>query len=76
MNLHRRTPLSASDVHKIAEALEVIETNEAIVENPVFGRIEVVRPDGGDDVVGYFVREGDPGGHGEAWYGLEVRSPF
>lgn len=60
--------LSASDLHDIASALEVVETNPAIVENPVFGRIEVVRPGGGDDVVGYFEREGVPGS-GEAWLG-------
>jgi hypothetical protein len=60
--------LSASDLHKIAEALDPIETNELFTENPVIGRIEVIRPDG-DDVVGYFEREGDTG-KGEAWFGF------
>lgn len=61
--------LSASDLHAIAEALASIETYELITENPVFGRVEVIRPDG-DDIVGYFAREGVTG-KGEAWYGFE-----
>jgi hypothetical protein len=61
--------LSASDLHLIANALDSIETNEYITENPVFGRIEVIRPDGGD-VVGYFEREGEPDGSGAAWFGF------
>jgi hypothetical protein len=65
--------LSASDVRAIADALEPIETNEFITENPVIGRIEVIRPDG-DDVVGYFEREGTPNGSGEAWFGFRAVS--
>jgi len=63
-------PLSASDLRAIAGALEPIETWGEIVENPVIGNIEVIRPDGGDDVVGFFVREGEPNGSGEAWFGF------
>jgi hypothetical protein len=63
--------LSASDLHAIANALEPIETNEKITDNPQIGRIEVIRPDGDDDdVCGYFVREGDPKKAGEAWFGF------
>lgn len=65
------TGLSASDLHAIAAALEPIETNELLTENPVIGRIEVLRPDTTDDVVGYFSREGKPDGSGEAWFGFE-----
>jgi hypothetical protein len=63
-------PLSASDLQEIGKALDPLETNEYITENPVVGRIEVIRPDGdADDVCGYFVREGDIG-KGEAWFGF------
>lgn len=65
--------LSASDLHAIAAALEPLETNIAITENPIIGRIEVIRPDsdpGSDDVVGYFEREGAADGSGQAWFGF------
>jgi hypothetical protein len=62
-------PLSASDLIAIARALEPIETNPVFTDNAVIGRIEVIRPDGGGDVVGYFVREGDPLKTGESWFG-------
>lgn len=66
-------PFTAWDLRQIADALEPIETNEKITENPVIGRIEVIRPDGAaDDVCGYFVREGKPDGSGEAWFGFEA----
>lgn len=73
-------PLSASDLRAIAEALEPIETNELLTENPVIGRIEVIRPESDghlDDVVGHFVREGQTGeGHtGEAWFGFVMDGP-
>lgn len=61
-------PLAAADMQAIAAALEPIETDQRITENPIIGRIEVIRPDG-DDVCGYFVREGDTG-KGEAWFGF------
>ena len=48
-------PLSFSDLHEIANALEPIELLPAIVNNPVIGRIEVLRP-GGDEVIGHFQR--------------------
>lgn len=64
-------PLSASDLRNIADALDPIETNESITENPLIGRIEVIRPDGPpDDICGYFVREGTPGAH-DTWYGFQ-----
>lgn len=50
-----RLPLSFSDLHDIANALEPIELLPALVGNPVIGRIEVLRP-GGGDVVGHFER--------------------
>lgn len=53
-------PLSASDLHVIADALDKIELLPGVADNPVIGNIEVIRPDGeGNDVVGYFVREGN-----------------
>ena len=66
-------PLSASDVRAIADALEPIELDPHIAENPVIGRIEVLRPDGEDatDIVGYFRREGEAGS-GDAWFGFEA----
>ena len=68
-------PLSASDLHAIADALAVIETDPRITENATFGRIEVIRPDGDpDDVAGHFEREGNPDGSGEAWYGFRSAS--
>lgn len=64
-------PLTASDMRAIADALEPIETDERITENPIIGRIEVIRPDGdADDICGYFVREGDLG-KAEAWFGFQ-----
>lgn len=64
-------PLTADDLRRIADALDPIETNEKITENPLIGRIEVIRPDGDkDDVCGYFEREGKPDGSGEAWFGF------
>jgi hypothetical protein len=68
-----RLPLSASDIHAIADTLEKIELLPGIVDNPVIGRIEVIRPDG-DDLIGYFVREGDV--NEDPWFGLEIPSPF
>jgi len=65
--------LSASDVRAIADALEPIETNAIITDNPVIGRIEVIRPDG-DDVVGYFEREGDAKDPGMSWFGFRAVS--
>ncbi len=64
-----KLPLSASDLHAIADALAPIETNPTFAENPVIGRIEVVRPDADDpsDVVGWFVR--DPL-DGAPWFGF------
>jgi len=61
-------PLSASDVRAIADALDPIELHPAIAQNPVIGRIEVIRPEG-SDVVGYFVREGEGN---DAWFGLAL----
>jgi len=67
--------LSASDLHAIADALAVIETDERLTENPVFGRIEVICPDGNpDDVVSYFEIEGARDGSGSAWYGYRSAS--
>lgn len=63
-------PLSASDLRAIADALEPIELQPAIAQNPVIGRIEVIRPDG-DDVVGYFEREAqDLSDLTDAWFGF------
>lgn len=65
-----RLPLSASDLRAIADALEPIELQPAIAQNPVIGRIEVIRPDG-DDVVGYFEREmGDVADMSDSWFGF------
>lgn len=66
-------PLTAADLRTIAEALDPIETNEYLTENPSIGRIEVHLP-GSDEVVGHFVREGEPNGSGEAWLGFKGRS--
>lgn len=67
-------PLSASDLHAIAAALEPIELLPEIAQNPVIGRIEVIRPDG-DDVVGYFVREVQDGTDlTDAWLGFTAGS--
>ncbi len=64
-------PLTAYDLRKIADALDPIETNDKITENPQIGRIEVIRPDGdAEDLCGYFQREGKPDGSGEAWFGF------
>jgi hypothetical protein len=65
-------PLSASDLHEIAEALDLIETDEKLTSNPIIGRIEVIRP-GGDDPIGYFEQEGEKD---EAWYGFVGLAPF
>jgi len=63
-------PLTASDMRAIADALEPIEFSAVIAENPIIGRIEVIRPDGdADDVCGYFVRE-NAAGSGDAWFGF------
>lgn len=65
-------PLTASDLRVIADALEPIETSAVIADNPIIGRIEVIRPDGdAGDVCGYFVREGNPSESGEAWFGFQ-----
>lgn len=64
-------PLSSSDLIEVAKALELVELGK-IPNNPILGRIEVIRPDsdpGAGDVVGYFVKAGDPGDY---WYGFEV----
>lgn len=71
--MYDNLPLTASDLRRIADALDPIETNPRFADNPIIGRIEVVRPDsdmGVEDVCGYFVREGDPDGTGEAWFGF------
>lgn len=62
-------PLTSWDLNQIANALESLEVKNLAV-NPIFGKIEVIRPDGdSDDVAGYFVREGT----GEdSWYGFET----
>jgi hypothetical protein len=63
-------PLTASDLREIADALDPIETLTKFTENPVIGRIEVIRPGGdADDIAGYFVREGEPGS-GDTWFGF------
>lgn len=69
-------PLTASDLHEIADALDQIETLPAVVENRLLGRIEVLRP-GGDhtDVIGYF-QQADPTaveGLGERWIGFVAK---
>lgn len=63
-------PLTASDLHEIANALEPLELNPAIVANPLIGRIEVLRPDG-DEVIGYF-QSAQPAGFtaDDDWYGF------
>lgn len=64
-------PLSASDLHAIADALDKIEL--VIASDPILGDIDVLRPEGDKrdyDVVGKFVKEGDGD---DAWYGFEVK---
>lgn len=68
------TPLSSTDLRAIADALESIEFAEPLVNNPLFGKIEVYRPDSDTkEIVGHFV----PVNSGEdSWYGFELPSPF
>ena len=60
-------PLTVDDLHRIAEALDVVQDNPANVKKPVIGRIEVVRHDG-QDVIGWFDQAGDDPTDG--WYGF------
>ncbi|MFF2631987.1 hypothetical protein ACFVR6_03800 [Microbacterium sp. NPDC058021] len=69
------TPLSASDLIEIGKALEPIELLPAIVRNPLIGRIEVLRP-GGGDVVGHFVIADEAASEDEAWFGFYAADPI
>ncbi len=64
-----RLPLSASDLRDIGDALDPIELLPAIVDSPIIGRIEVLRP-GGDEVVGYFDHADGFAEEGDRWYGF------
>lgn len=55
--------LAAEDLRAIADAIDTLD--EAFCSNPLFGRLEVIRPDG-DDIVGYLVPEDG------LWYGFEA----
>jgi hypothetical protein len=62
-----KLPLSASDLRDIGAALEPIELLPALTQSNIIGRIEVLRP-GGGEVIGHFVKEDS--GADDAWYGF------
>lgn len=62
-------PLTPSDLRRVADALEPLELNPAIVRNPIVGRIEVYRPDG-DDLIGYFQSAEMGPDPEDDWYGF------
>lgn len=61
--------LTASDLRRIADALELVDV-PAIANNPLIGDIDVIQPDG-DEIVGRFVREGNPSEDGSAWIAFQ-----
>ena len=62
-----RLPMTASDLRSLAEAVEKIEDNRAIVDDPCIGDIELRLP-GADEVVGHIVRSGMNGN--DDWMGF------
>lgn len=53
--------LASDDLRAIADAIDSL--GGGFVENPLFGRLEIIRPDG-NDVIGWLVPE-------DGWYGFK-----
>ena len=50
-------PMTAADLRSLADAVEKIQDNRAIVDDPCIGDIELHLP-GSDEVVGHLTRAG------------------
>jgi hypothetical protein len=62
-----QTPLTASDLHAVADVVEATETGTAaaLLASPLVGRVEIYRPDSRSDEgpIGHLVQADD-------WYGF------